>query len=374
MYTFKFKIVLMVMILSFLPVRPLSAATWETKGELSEWLILSDNALKDEARLGMRYIPELSLTGSPAGSYKLDGLASVNASFEAPTDDFRINDERGSAKFHRLWGRWSTDQFEARLGLQKINFGPAKLLRSLIWFDTLDPRDPLKFTEGVKALLLRYYFLDNTNIWLWGLYGNDDLRGVDRFTSDEKSPEAGCRIQTPVGPGEMALTVHHRKVDKEDWQKKMLIPLEDGSEDRVALDGVWDVGIGLWFEAAASRTIINSNSNLWGNLFTVGGDYTLDTGLHITAEHFNMWVGPAHDKTETINSISAISADYGIGLLDRINGIAYYNWEEEESFGLAGWQRTYDDWIINIVGFTGPEGDIGNFSGNGVQLIVTYNH
>ena len=34
-------------------------------------------------------------------------------------------------------------------------------------------------TNGVNALLGRYYFNNNANIWLWGLYGNEDPRGFD---------------------------------------------------------------------------------------------------------------------------------------------------------------------------------------------------
>ena len=57
-------------------------------------------------------------------------------------------------------------------GLQKINFGSATMLRPLMWFDQVDPRDPLQLTDGVWGVLGRYYFLNNANIWLWGLYGN----------------------------------------------------------------------------------------------------------------------------------------------------------------------------------------------------------
>ena len=49
------------------------------------------------------------------------------------------------------WLRLSTSRFEARVGLQKINFGSATLFRPLMWFDSLDPRDPLQITDGVYA-------------------------------------------------------------------------------------------------------------------------------------------------------------------------------------------------------------------------------
>ena len=70
-------------------------------------------------------------------------------------------------------------------GLQKINFGSAVLLRPLMWFDSLDPRDPLQLTDGVYAVLLRYYFPNNANLWAWALYGNDSPKGWESAATAE---------------------------------------------------------------------------------------------------------------------------------------------------------------------------------------------
>ena len=61
-------------------------------------------------------------------------------------------------KPYRLWLRYSTSHLEIRAGLQKINFGSSNILRPLMWFDKMDFRDPLMLTDGVYALLGRYYF------------------------------------------------------------------------------------------------------------------------------------------------------------------------------------------------------------------------
>ena len=58
---------------------------------------------------------------------------------------------------YRWWIRYSTDKLEARLGLQKIAFGPAQILRPTSWFDTIDPRDPTGQTKGVEAFRLKYF-------------------------------------------------------------------------------------------------------------------------------------------------------------------------------------------------------------------------
>ena len=52
---------------------------------------------------------------------------------------------------YRLWLRYSIYLIEARLGLQKIAFGPAMVLRSLAWFFTMDPKYPNGTTFAVEA-------------------------------------------------------------------------------------------------------------------------------------------------------------------------------------------------------------------------------
>ena len=76
------------------------------------------------------------------------------------------------------------------------------LLRPLMWFDRIDPNDPLQLTEGVYGLLLKYTFLNNANIWLWGLYGNDDPKGWEAVPTQRKSAEYGGRLQAPFLSGE----------------------------------------------------------------------------------------------------------------------------------------------------------------------------
>ena len=112
-----------------------------------------------------------------------------------------------------MWVKFSGDQFELRAGLQKINFGSAQMFRPLMWFDRIDPRDPLQLTDGVYGLLARYYFLNNANIWLWGLYGDDKIKGWELIPSKKNSIEYGGRVQLPLYTGEIAATYHHRTAD-----------------------------------------------------------------------------------------------------------------------------------------------------------------
>ena len=152
-----------------------------------------------------------------------------------------------------------------------------------MWFDRIDPRDPLQITDGVTGLLLRYYFKNNANIWLWGLYGNPDTKGWETQPTADKTPEFGGRFQAPLFSGEAGLTFHQRR----------LAPGSEAAafrptEKRFALDGKWDLGIGLWTEASFVHQDDPAAPFSWQRSLALGVDYTfkLGNGLYLLAEHF----------------------------------------------------------------------------------------
>jgi hypothetical protein len=284
-----------------------------------------------------------------------------------------------------MWLRYSLSQFEARIGLQKINFGSATLLRPLMWFDSMDPRDPLQLTDGVYALLLRYYFVNNTNIWLWGLYGNEKTKGWEAIPTQEDSLEYGGRLQVPLFTGELAMSYHHRRADME---KATMIPLPPGSaivpEDRYALDGKWDIGIGLWIEGTLTHQKHDLIAEPWQRIVNIGLDYTFDigNGLYILGEHFNLARNQEAFGSGSDTDFTAVLFRYPIGLLDDITGIFYYDWENEDWYRFFSWQRTYDKWRFNIIAFWNPADfqiyptPPGNnpFVGKGIQVTIIFQY
>ena len=226
-------------------VSPASSLTWETKGLVSVWLF--DNFERSsDTQLGGRFIPEFSLGQPVSSSFSLDmnvsiygyGLAEFRSSADIRTE--------GEVKPYRFWLRLSSSQFEARLGLQKINFGSATLLRPLMWFDSLDPGDPLQLTDGVYGLLVRYYLQNNANIWLWGLYGNDTAKGWESIATADDTGEYGGRLQVPLLTGELALTYHRRGFDLVPGpEAPVSLPGERVAESRIGLDRKWGLGGGL---------------------------------------------------------------------------------------------------------------------------------
>ena len=149
-----------------------------------------------------------------------------------------------------------------------------------MWFDKMDYRDPLQLTDGVYGLLGRYYFNNNTNIWLWTLYGNDKVKGWESAPSVKNIPEYGGRVQLPVPRGEVAFSYHHRVADYSQIYSGLPVITETNfNENRMAVDGKWDLGIGLWFEY--SKNLNDKDHQLigrWDTYYNIGLDYTFSLG------------------------------------------------------------------------------------------------
>ncbi len=364
----------------------LPAAAAELQSQLSGWFSLNDSR-PSTPRLGLRWQPSLSLGHPLGGGWELDGEISLAAAAALDAPAWRSANADGTLDPYRLWLRLSSRQFEARLGLQKINFGSAALFRPLMWFDALDPRDPLQLSEGVYGLLLRYYFRNNTNAWLWGLYGNDDAKGWETSPTAARTPEFGGRLQVPFLAGEAAATAHFRR--------SALTGDPAGPaarESRFAFDGKWDLGCGLWLEGAFTHRAdpamngfaAGTAAHPWQRALTMGIDYTfaLGNGLYVLAEQFF-----THDAASAFGRgsggaiLTALSARYPLGLLDSLNAILYHDWRAGQSYSFAAWQRTTDHWQFHVMAFCNPKRPLAvqdpaanvSFAGGGFQLLAVWN-
>jgi hypothetical protein len=362
----------------------LDAQDTSLAGQLSGWLALNDEK-PSTPRFGLRYIPDFSLGRGGEQRMALDAELSVNAYGSAAAPGWGDLQTDGRVKLYRLWLRLSSSRFEARLGLQKINFGSASLFRPLMWFDRLDPRDPLQITDGVSGLLLRYYFLDNTNIWLWGLYGNDAVKGWESVPTAAHKPEFGGRVQWPLFKGEMALTFHHRLADLSRGPFAAAAFRDPViSEDRLALDGKWDAGAGLWIEGSILKQRSQEIPFPYQAALTLGADYTfgLGNGLYVLAEHFLMENSAGAFGRGQGWRFSGLSWRYPLGLLDTVSGMVFYDWKSKDLYSFLSWQRTYDRWGWYVIGFWNPTRfqiygtQAGNnyFSGRGIQVMIVFNH
>ncbi len=342
------------------------------KGQWVNWtnFNVSDNF---HNQWGTRYIPTLSGSYTINETWEADLVASANLFGTLTVTDWKFEDDAQLSPY-RLWMRLSTSQFELRAGLQKISFGSAGMLRPLMWFDQIDPRDPLQLTDGVYGVLGRYYFLNNANLWLWGLYGNKANRGWDRVPSDEKTPEFGGRVQLPAGPGEIAFSYHHRQT-----------AIDSFTQDRFALDGKWDLGTGVWFEYILERNTQAMPVSPRVNQLTAGMDYTfgIGNGLGIMFEHL-LWSESTELFQNAVNiHFSAMNLSYPTGLGDMITAMVYYNWTGREWYRFVSWEREFNWVSLHIMAYWNPDDQFnlypnaaeGNlFSGKGLQLMLVLNH
>ncbi|MDZ7288733.1 MAG: hypothetical protein ONB44_18885 [candidate division KSB1 bacterium] len=359
--------------------------TWSLHGQASGWLAFTpDNSRV--AQTGLRYIPELTIEPKSRGNLGAEVDLSLNNYTTASFTKSEHPEGEGKIKPYRAWFSLASNTLEVRIGLQKINFGSATLFRSLMWFDKIDPRDPLQLTDGVYGLLVRYYFLNNANIWLWGLCGNDKTKGWEIVPTRKKSVEYGGRVQTILGTGEVGFSYHHRQAD---FSKLTGLPITAGEsfvpENRYALDGKWDIGIGAWLEAVLIHTQSQIPGMKYQRYWTVGVDYTfgIGNGLTVLTEYFRLENPDAPFRFRCDgHGFSALSLSYPRSLRDRLSCMLFRDWTTHEWYRLVTWQRTYDNWILYLLGFWNPqqiqlyrtrEGS-NPFAGTGIQLMVVFNH
>lgn len=350
------------------------------QGQFSAWTNINpNNALP--VLLGARYLPGANYSRRLSNHTLFDVEASVNLYGAVSTQPFTHFDHSGGITPYRAWARLSAAQWEIRLGLQKINFGSASLLRPLMWFDQIDPRDPLQITNGVWGLLGRYYFLNNANIWLWSLYGNRSARPWDIGTPSRHFPELGGRIQVPTPKGELGLSYHFRKANLE----YSTSPTKDIPEDRIGFDGRFDLGIGLWFEGAwiGKRQVLGFITNQ--EILNLGIDYTfgIGNGLHLVAEQLLYAGGAKAFDFEQHKSFSGLSLSYPLGISDNLSAIVYVDAKGKKAYNFLNWQHIFRRFSSYFMAYWNPkvynlpqQGSISanNYAGAGLQIMFVFNH
>ncbi len=370
------------LLICILQLDSLFAKNLQFKGQASAWINYNPN-INPDLWAGARYIPQLNYKFGEDANNLIDLELSANINGTIGTLPFNTLFHDGNIKPYRIWARYSTDQIEIRAGLQKINFGSSTTIRPLMWFDKIDPRDPLQLTDGVWGILGRYYFLNNANLWLWVLYGNKDPKTWEIGNTSQKEPEFGGRIQLPVPLGEIALTYHHRLSDTEDldYMSKYhgIIP-----ENRLGLDGKWDVGVGLWFEASAiskSKNIGHLTNQL---MVSVGTDYTFNIGNGLNAV-FESLLFSYNENISTIKDpfiFSTLNLNYPLGMSDNLSAMIYYDWNNEGLYNIVTWAHQFENISFYCLAYSNPQNyniplttdKINLFAGTGIQFMLVFNH
>ena len=365
-----------------LPVAGFAQDSLLFKGQLSAWT-LYNGGLDLPVYMGGRYIPQLNYELKLMDNHQIDFEASANLNGSFGFNPFDTLCADGQLNPYRLWGRYSSPQFELRVGLQKINFGSASMLRPLMWFDRVDPRDPLKLTDGVWGVLGRYYFLNNANIWLWGLYGNTDPKGWEIAGTNKNYPELGGRIQSPIPTGEAAISYHHRIADTRNLEG-VLPAFAEVQENRIGLDVRLDLIVGAWLEGSWVNN--NKDLGLFTNqeVFNAGVDYTfgIGNGLLVVYEQLLAVYDEKAFQFQNTTSFSLLSLSYPVGIFDNISGIVYYDWTNNSLYNFFNWQKQFKNIVLYLMAYWNPEDYIiptqetiqNLYAGRGIQIMLVLNH
>ena len=316
------------------------------------------------------YIPMLSLSRDLSINRFVDLEWSYRMEYRMYDEDIVF-----VSKPYRLWLRYSSDQIEARLGLQKISFGPAMVLRSLAWFDTIDPKDPTGQTDAVKAFRLRLFPTSSLALWLWSI------------NNDQDTLSYGGRAELSTSIGEWGLTYHQDPTELGQSVGQFPIFLS-GQHQRIAFDYRYDGYFGFWFEGvgifADNKQDVELNRFA---LFTLGVDYTIPvgSGLLIMAETMKISGSSILADSSSEQTYTALMASLPINMLHQLMFIAQIDWENSHIYNYLRWSVTYDHFSLNFIFSISPRRCDYNIEkeylpktvagfGTGLQFMLIYNH
>jgi hypothetical protein len=348
-------------------------------GQMAGWLLYNPSN-RSSFTTGGLFIPQINGKLGRLGKGNLDIEASVKLDGYTGLDSTIFDNGSAHLKPYRLWARVSASQWEARLGLQKINFGSAMMLRPLMWFDKVDPRDPLQLTNGVWGALGRYYFVNNTNIWLWTLHGNGEPKTWEMGATNPSFPEIGARLQLPVPKGEIGLSYHFRQCERDSlWENSLpsIMP-----ENRLGFDAKYDVEIGLWAEAAWIHKGYDIGLFTNQQLLTLGADYTfgVGNGINVVGEHMMGFYGQTAFVADESFHVTALSVNYPLGMFANLSVMVYTDWSSGKLYNFVNLKRSFGNLSAYIMAFKNPDTMVlptqmasqNLFAGAGCQVMAVY--
>src|SRR5450759_1415024 len=122
MKNLKFNIAVLLLII----LAPLHAqdSIFKLKGQLDAYTALNF-ANPIQLQTGARFIPSISIGKNWKNNLKFDSEISFDSYLDYHFTNWKNDGSSSRIKPYRLWLRFSSERFEFRAGLQKINFGSA---------------------------------------------------------------------------------------------------------------------------------------------------------------------------------------------------------------------------------------------------------
>ncbi len=345
-------------------------------GELS-LSAAANGAAKSDIAMITRYLPALEYQSTLAESWDYDVEVRWQLQWGGQVDT--LDNSGIITDPYRVALNLQSANSEYVIGLQKINFGPARLLRPLMWFDSINPTDPLALTSGVTGISAKFHYDFGWSSQAWLFLPGDPI-GWEGFPDQDGTFETGGRISMPNNMGQLGISTHWRIADA-----SSISPDDpDLYEGRIGVDGFWDVGIGLWVESVYKNQQLSDSPFMQQLQTTIGGDYTfwVGNGVLLITEHMliNIWDSPVIDDTNRL--ISTVMTSYSPTMFDQLSLMLFMDWETNTPLAYMSWGQTYDSFRFTLGAFYTDVDDpqdsntglSSNFSGKGIQLIVAYNH
>ena len=327
---------------------------------------LTSNDIPEKASYfesGVSYIPTLSIKKELSNTDLLD----IEWAYYLKRNYLGDSLYQDINKQHRLWLRYTTKKLEARLGLQKIIFGPTQILRPLSWFDTYDVKDPTGQTRGVEAFRLKWFPSNNMAIWSWIIQNKINTLSY------------GLRTELSSSIGEVGLTYHLEPSHTKQSIGTIGIPI-DGSHDKIAIDYRYDGFIGFWNES----TLIKSEKSQI-ILSTIGADYTIPFASGILLMVETMYVSNNNLVQNTNQNYSSIMTSMPIGIMHTAMYISQFDWSKEKYYHYLRWSTSFDNYSLNMIFSLNPKRNQYNPPsselpksllgfGTSIQFMFIYNH
>jgi hypothetical protein len=155
-------------------------------------------------------------------------------------------------------------------------------------------------------------------------------------------------------------------------------------ENRVAIDGKWDVEIGLWFEASHIHKSGDVGFLTEQTLLNLGADYTfgIGNGLNVSAEHLLIAFDEKAFEFAAKRHLTAVNMSYPLGLFDTLSTVMYQDWSTDNVTFFMNFEHQFRNLTGYVMAYYNPETQLGiqenelvnNNTGPGIRLMLVYNH
>lgn len=329
---------------------------------LSEFAAWDENGRDNEVKLNWMLTVDADLWHSDM--IRIDAEAANSFDIGILHRDGNVDSDMKD-QVYRAWLRLSSSRSEFRVGLQRLNFGSARIIRPLQWFDKLSPMDVLESTRGVNAALAKYYFPNNSTLWTWVILSDGTPKGYEATPTLKNNYDLGGRFQVPFLSGEAALSFDYRPV-------KNPLTGEISKENRIGFDVRLDSFVGLWAESSMGN--MQGVSPDWQLLSAFGVDYTLDigNGVYLMSE-----TGVNHSANEFTRlspdvPFSSALISYPLGLLDKVSYFNRIEWNTGPQAHSLVLQRSYDNLVLELSGTWTFVPDMPSQESKYFRLLLSY--